>query len=124
MYSQTMATTPVFDHMALTVPNLEEQVERLTRSFGMVAELRTEYFAVLVDPGTGIKLELSSSDDADVHVRHFGFRADDVDVTHEHLVAAGMSTAQAPQRNDFADMYASFLDEPGCVEVQLVKYDS
>ena len=118
-----MTATPAFDHMALTVPNLDQQVERLTGAFGMVAQFCSEHFAVVVDPGSGFKLELSASDDGEVHLRHLGFRADDVDAAHANLVATGMETAQAPQRNDFAKMYTSFLAQPGCVEVQLVKYD-
>jgi catechol 2,3-dioxygenase-like lactoylglutathione lyase family enzyme len=114
---------PAFDHIALTVPNLDEQIERLASAFGMVVQLRSEHFAVVVDPGTDFKLELSTSDDGDVHLRHLGFRADDVDAAHASLVAAGMETRAAPHRQDFARMYTSFLEQPGGVEVQLVKYD-
>jgi len=74
-----VTATPVFDHIALTVPNLDEQVDRLHRDFDMVVQMRSEFFAVVVDPGSGLKFELSRSDDDDVHVRHLGFRADDVD---------------------------------------------
>ena len=118
-----MTAPPALDHIALTVPNLSEQIERLTSAFGMVVQLRFEHFAVVVDPGSGLKLELSTSDDDEVHLRHLGFRADDVDAAHASLVAAGMETSTAPHRQDFARMYASFLKEPGGVEVQLVKYD-
>src|SRR2546423_11705657 len=118
-----MTSTPLLDHMALTVPNLDAQVERLTSAFGMVARIRSEHFALVVDPVSGFKLELSPSDDDDVHVRHLGFRALDVDAVHANLVAAGMETAQAPHRHDYANMYTSYLTQPGGVEVQLVKYD-
>ena len=37
--------TPGIDHIALTVPNLDEQVDRLTSAFGMVVESRSERFA-------------------------------------------------------------------------------
>src|SRR4029077_15900526 len=80
-------------------------------------------FAVLADPVSGIKLELGRSDDAQVHFRHFGFRADDVDDAHERLVEAGMHASEAPHRRDFAGMYTSFLTQPGGLDVQLVKYD-
>jgi catechol 2,3-dioxygenase-like lactoylglutathione lyase family enzyme len=69
------------DHIALTVPNLDDQIERLTRAFGMVVRLRTEHFAVIVDSRSDFKFELSASEDGEVHVRHLGFRADDVDAT-------------------------------------------
>jgi hypothetical protein len=118
-----VSASPAFDHIALTVPNLDEQVERLTGDLGMDVQVRFEGFAVIVDPGSNLKLELSASDDDEVHVRHLGFRAADVDATHASLVAAGMETSAAPHRQDFAKMYASFLKQPGCVEVQLVKYD-
>ena len=114
---------PALDHIALTVPNLDDQIERLTSAFGMVVQFRTEHFAVILDPGSDLKFELSTSDDGEVHVRHLGFRADDVDASHASLVAAGMETRAAPHRQDFAGMYASFLAQPGGVEVQLVKYD-
>ncbi|HEX5586426.1 MAG TPA: VOC family protein [Acidimicrobiia bacterium] len=118
-----MTASPALDHMALTVPNLDDFVDRLTSAFGMVAQLRSEYFAVVVDPGSGFKLELSASDDGDTHVRHLGFRADDVDAAHATLVGAGMETVAAPHRQDYAGMYASSLQQPGGVEIQLVKYD-
>jgi len=118
-----VTATPAFDHIALTVPNLEEQVERLTGDLGMVAKMQSEHFAVIVDPGSGLKFELSASDDDEVHVRHLGFRADDVDTAHASLVESGMETSRAPHRQDFAGMYTSYLEQPGGVEVQLVKYD-
>jgi len=114
---------PGIDHIALTVPDLDEQVERLTSAFGMVTEARSEFFALITDPATGLKLELGRSDDSDVHFRHFGFRADDVDGAHEGLIRAGMETSEAPHRRDFARMYTSFLKQRGGLEVQLVKYD-
>ena len=115
--------TPGIDHIAMTVPDLDAQVDRLTSEFGLVVESRMEFFAVLADPTSGLKLELSRSDDAEVHFRHFGFRADDVDAAHESLVAAGMESSEAPHRRDFAGMYTSFLRQPGGAEVQLVHYD-
>ena len=118
-----MTGTPALDHLAMTVPNLDEQVDRLIGDFGMEVRSRSPQFAVLVDPRSDFKLELSRSDDAEVHIRHLGFRADDVDAAHETLVAAGMETRTAPHRQDFAAMYTSYLTQPGGVEIQLVKYD-
>ena len=118
-----MVAAPALDHIALTVPNLDEQVDRLCVTFGMVVRSRSEHFAVVVDPRSDFKFELSASDDGEVHVRHLGFRADDVDATHELLVASGMETSRPPHRQDFAEMYTSYLAQPGGVEVQLVKYD-
>ena len=115
--------TPGIDHIALTVPDLDQQVDQLTNTFGLVVESRMDFFAVLSDPVSGLKLELSRSEDAEVHFRHFGFRADDVDGAHASLVETGMETSEAPHRRDFARMYTSFLKQPGTVEVQLVKYD-
>ena len=118
-----MKTTPTLDHIAFTVPNLDELVERLTGAFGMVIETRAGPFAVLADPASGLKLELGQSGDAGVHFRHLGFRADDVDGAHESLAGAGMQASVAPHRRDFARMYTSFLKQPDGFEVQLVKYD-
>lgn len=115
--------TPGIDHIALTVPDLDEQLDRLMSAFGMVVEVRTDFFAIVSDPVSGVKLELGRSDDSDVHFRHFGFRADDVDGAHDSLVEAGMETSEAPHRRDFAAMYTSFLKQRGGLEVQLVKYD-
>jgi hypothetical protein len=119
----SVTATPVFDHIALSVPNLDEQVDRLHHDFDMVVQMRTEFFAVVVDPGSGLKFELSRSDDDDVHVRHLGFRVDDVDEAHADLVTAGMKSAQAPHPQDFAGMYTSYLQQAGGVEVQLLRYD-
>ena len=116
--------TPGIDHIALAVPDLNEQVDRLTSAFGMVVEGRTDFFALVADPASGLKIELSRSDDSRVHFRHLGFRADDVDGAHESLVDAGMESSEAPHRRDFARMYTSFLKQPGGLEVQLVKYDT
>ena len=118
-----MTETPRFDHIALTVPSLSEQVERLNRAFGMEVQFRLDQFAVVVDPGSGFKFELGTSDDGEVHLRHLGFRADDVDTAHASLVAAGMESTAAPHRQDFSRMYTSYLRQPGGVEIQLVKYD-
>jgi catechol 2,3-dioxygenase-like lactoylglutathione lyase family enzyme len=115
--------TPGIDHIALTVPDLDAQVDRLASEFGMVVEARSDFFALVSDPASGLKLELSPSEDADVHFRHFGFKADDVDGAHRHLVEAGMESSEAPHRRDFAGMYTAFLKQQGGVEVQLVKYD-
>ena len=118
-----MPTLPALDHIALTVPDLDVQVERLIDTFGMVARIRTEHFAVIVDPSSQFTLELSASDDGEVHVRHLGFRTDDVDAAHAALVAAGMESSTAPRRQDAARMYTSYLAQPGGVDVQLVAYD-
>ena len=115
--------TPGIDHIALTVPDLEAQLDRLENELGMVVDMRTDFFALVTDPATGLKLELGRSEDSEVHFRHFGFRAEDVDDTHEALLRAGMETNKAPHRRDFAGMYTSFLKQPGGLEVQLVKYD-
>jgi catechol 2,3-dioxygenase-like lactoylglutathione lyase family enzyme len=115
--------TPGIDHIALTVPDLDEQVDRLTSEFGMVVETRFDFFAVIADPASGLKIELSRSDDSEVHFRHLGFRAEDVDAAHDSLVEAGMETSESPHRRDFAGMYTSFLKQQGGLEVQLVKYD-
>jgi catechol 2,3-dioxygenase-like lactoylglutathione lyase family enzyme len=122
-HEERATVTPGIDHIALTVPDLDEQVERLTTSFGMVVDVRMDGFALITDPTSGLKLELGRSDDSQVHFRHFGFRADDVDGAHERLVNAGMETSEPPHRRDFAGMYTSFLTQPGGVEVQLVHYD-
>jgi catechol 2,3-dioxygenase-like lactoylglutathione lyase family enzyme len=115
--------TPGIDHIALTVPDLDAQVDRLTNEFGMVVEARFDGFALITDPASGLKLELGRSDDSQIHFRHFGFRADDVDAAHERLVQAGMETSEAPHQRDFARMYTSFLTQRGGVDVQLVNYD-
>jgi catechol 2,3-dioxygenase-like lactoylglutathione lyase family enzyme len=116
-------TAPGFDHIALAVPDLDAQVDRLAAEFGMVVDARMDGFAVLSDPTTGLKFELARSDDDGVHFRHLGFRAEDVDAAHDDLVAAGMTTREAPHRRDFAGMYTSYLAQPGGLEVQLVRYD-
>lgn len=113
---------PGIDHIAVTVPDLELQIDRLTRTFGMVIESRTGNFAVIADTATGLKLELGRSSDGEVHLRHIAFRADDVDGAHQQLVDAGMETAQAPHRRDDTRMDTSFLRQAGGLEVQLVRY--
>ena len=50
--------TPGIDHIALTVPDLDEQVDRLATAFGMVVEARLEGFALVADPASGLRIEL------------------------------------------------------------------
>ena len=118
-----MTTTPVLDHIALTTPDLEGLVDRLSAAFGMVVEMRSDHFAIVADPGSGLTLELSRSADAGVHFRHLGFRTEDVDGAHAVLEGAGMQVSAAPHRRDFARMRTSFLKQTDGFEVQLVKYD-
>jgi hypothetical protein len=118
-----MKITPVLDHIAFTVPDLDALIDRLATDFGMIIESRSGQFAILADPGSGLKMELGRSRDADVHFRHFGFRTDDVDKVHEALTEGGMEASTAPHRRDFARMYTSFLKQPDGFEIQLVKYD-
>ena len=116
--------TPGIDHIALTVPDLDEQIDRFVTSFGLTVLSRLDSFAVLVDPTTGLKIELGRSNDEDVHFRHLGFCAEDVDATHASLVQVGMEPLGEPERRDFARMYTSYLAQPGGLEVQLVRYDA
>lgn len=118
-----MSNAPAFDHIAFTVPDLKGLVDRLTGDFGMIAEVRSDQFALVVDPESGLKLELGQSGDAAVHFRHLGFRTDEVTDTHEALVDAGMEDAVAPHRRAFGRMFTSFLKHPGGPEIQLVRYD-
>lgn len=115
--------TPGIDHIALTVPDLDAQVERLTSAFGMVVEHRSEAFALIRDPASGLKIELGRSNDSEVHFRHLGFQAGDLDADHQRLVEAGMEPTEPPHRREFARMYTSFLKQQGGLEVQLVTYD-
>jgi len=118
-----MENTPTLDHIAFTVPNLDQLIERLTGAFGMIVETRAGPFAVITDPKSGLKLELGQSGDEQIHFRHLGFRTDDVDSAHVSLTDAGMQVSASPHRRDFARMYTSFLKQPDGFEVQLVKYD-
>lgn len=115
--------TPGIDHIAINVPDLDTQIERLL-DMGLILEHRVGDFALVSDPTTGLKLELGRADDDQLHFCHFGFRTDDVDGAHARLVDAGMTATEPPHRRDFAAMYTSFLCEPGCADLQLVEYDA
>jgi len=118
-----MADISGFDHIALAVPNLDEQVERFTATMGMVLQGRSERYALVADPHSGFKIELSLSADAETHFRHLGFRTSDVDAGYQTLVDSGLTSTEAPHRRDFAKMYTAFLKDDSGLEVQLVKYD-
>ena len=118
-----MAGTSGFDHIAIAVPDLDAQVERLTAAFGMVVQSRSERYALLADPASGFKIEMNLSEDGEARFRHLGFRSADVDGEHQTLLDAGMSEVEAPHRRDFARMRTSFLRETNGLEFQLVKYD-
>ena len=119
-----MAKTSRFDHIAIAVPNLDEEVERLTAAFGMVVQGRAEGYALLADPVSGFKIEMNKSDGGEARFRHLGFRSADVDGEHKALLDAGMAEVQAPHRNKYSGMHTSFLREANGLEFQLVKYDS
>jgi catechol 2,3-dioxygenase-like lactoylglutathione lyase family enzyme len=118
-----MADISGFDHIALAVPNLDEQIERLTTLMGMVVQSKSDRYALVADPRSGFKIELSLSADAETHFRHLGFRTSDVDAGHRILVDSGFISTEAPHRRDFARMYTAFLKDESGLEVQLVKYD-
>ena len=111
------------DHIALAVPDLKEEVERLTTMMGMVVQSQSDAYALVADPASGFKIELSRSDDGKAHFRHLGFTTPDVDADHDSLVAAGMASTEAPHRREFARMRTAFLKEANGLEVQLVDYD-
>ena len=112
-----------FDHIAIAVPDLKEQVERLTTMMGMVVQQQSDQYAVVVDPVSGFKIELNPSSDSEAHFRHLGFTTPDVDADHDALVEAGMASTEGPHRRDFAKMRTAFLKEQSGLEVQLVDYD-
>jgi catechol 2,3-dioxygenase-like lactoylglutathione lyase family enzyme len=112
-----------FDHIAIAVPDLKEQVERLTTMMGMVVQQQSDQYAVVVDPVSGFKIELNPSSDGEAHFRHLGFTTPDVDADHDALVEAGMASTEGPHRRDFAKMRTAFLKEQSGLEVQLVDYD-
>src|SRR5688572_25998741 len=112
-----------FDHIALAVPDLKQQIERLTTMMGMVVQVQSDTYAVVADPVSGFKIELSPSADGEAHFRHLGFTTPDVDADHDTLVNAGMASTEAPHRRDFAKMRTAFLKEQSGLEVQLVDYD-
>jgi len=111
-----------FDHIALAVPDLNEQIERF-RTLGMVVQMQADAYALVADPVSGFKIELSRSNDGEAHFRHLGFTTPDVDASHDALVEAGMASTEAPHRRDFARMRTAFLKERSGLEVQLVNYD-
>src|SRR3954466_14823053 len=90
-----------FDHIALAVPDLSAQVARFTQMLGMVVENQSDRYAVVVEPKSGFKIELSPSTDGEAHLRHLGFATEDVDASHAALTNAGMTTSEAPHRRDF-----------------------
>lgn len=118
-----MSAVSGFDHIAIAVPNVSEEVERLKTLMGMVVQSQSERFALVADPSSGFKIELSESTDGEAHFRHMGFRTDDVDAAHAGLVQAGLTTTVAPERREFAKMRTAFLKEQSGLEIQLVKYD-
>lgn len=47
------------------------------------------------------------SEDSEVHFRHLGFRADDVDGARQALLDARIESRESPHRRDYARMYTS-----------------
>jgi len=118
-----MSSITGFDHIAIAVPNLDAQVERLTAAFSMTVQGRSERYALLADPVSGFKIEMNQADEGEARFRHLGFRTVDIDGEHNALLDAGMAEVEAPHRRDFAHMRTSFLREANGLEFQLVKYD-
>lgn len=118
-----MPSISKFDHIAIAVPDLDRQVERLTTAFGMAVLSRSESYALLADPVSGFKIEMNQTEDGEARFRHLGFLSADVDSDHRILLDAGMAEVEAPHRRDFAHMRTSFLSEASGLEFQLVRYD-
>jgi catechol 2,3-dioxygenase-like lactoylglutathione lyase family enzyme len=118
-----MTNVHVLDHIAFAVPNLDEEVERLTGALGMVVQNRNEHYALVADPVSGFKIELNETAEPVAQFRHLGFRTANVDAAHDALVEAGLASTEAPHRREFARMRTAFLREPSGIEVQLVAYD-
>jgi len=118
-----MTNTEGFDHIALSVPDLDEQVERFTTMLGMVVQRRSEHYALVADLASGFKIELSEAPGGEAKLLHLGFRSGDIDAGHAALEAAGMTSVHAPHRREMAKMQTAFLREANGLEVQLVKYD-
>jgi len=109
------------DHIAFAVPSLADQVARFV-AMGLTVELQGDSYAVVVDPGSGFKIELNQ-EPGEARFRHIGFISDDVDAAHEELLAEGVSSTEAPHRRDFAHMRTAFLKDSNGLEYQLVDYD-
>jgi len=109
------------DHIAFAVPSISDQVARFV-AMGLTVELQGENYAVVVDPGSGFKIELNQ-EPGEARFRHIGFLSDDVDAGHEELVAEGVASSEPPHRREFARMRTAFLRDTNGLEYQLVEYD-
>ena len=119
-----MANVQALDHIAFAVPNLNEEVERLTGALGMKILSRNDQYALLADPASGFKIELNETSEPVAQFRHLGFTTVDVDASHDALVKAGLASTEPPHRREFAKMRTAFLKEPSGIEVQVVTYDA
>jgi len=109
------------DHIAFAVPSVLDQVARFV-AMGFTVVQQSDAYALVVDPGSGFKIELNQ-EPGEARFRHIGFLSDDVDAGHEALLSEGVSSTEPPHRREFAHMRTAFLKDTNGLEYQLVDYD-
>ncbi|MDR7450185.1 MAG: VOC family protein [Armatimonadota bacterium] len=116
------------DHFAMGVRDLEEQVRHLTASQGwQLLRWGTQYstgdrIALLVDPVTGLKLELIENRSERPQLIHVAYRSDDVVADHERLVSMGYRSLVKPHDLKAARSVSALLEDPAGLKVQLICY--
>jgi catechol 2,3-dioxygenase-like lactoylglutathione lyase family enzyme len=111
------------DHVAFAVADIDRQVRFFTTALHMTVQSQSEQHALVADPVSGFKIELTKSDGPATQFLHLGIRAAEIDTAYEKLVAQGVTTVHPPHRREFAHMRTAFVKDAGGLEIQLVTYD-
>ena len=121
-----------FDHVAIEVDDLDEQVRQLVDHCGMRllrmgSRFSTGQRIAMLGDGTGTKLELietdvTSGDDGPTFA-HLAFRVDDASGQVSKLNAAGWSTKRDSHRLESAKAETALLRTGTGMDVQVISYD-
>lgn len=127
------AKTPVVDHLAVEVADLDARVALLTSTLGLrLLRLGTlvrdpARRVAMIGDGAGFKVELIESPDSPGdRLAHVAMRSRDLSSLadeHRRLIGAGAVETSPPQRFEPASSFTSTVEIDGTT-VQLVAYDA
>lgn len=124
----------VFDHLAITVSNLEESVDFYTnilgfKTLGKLVQDNGNFTIVYLDMGDKI-LELFfftekgkniySHNDKDMGIKHFAFKVESVDKTFEYLKEKGVEFTMQPTDAE-GGVRIAFFKDPNNILIEIIE---
>jgi catechol 2,3-dioxygenase-like lactoylglutathione lyase family enzyme len=117
------------DHVAIGVADLDERIEFMTETLGMVLKRIGTHIAtggriaMLADPATCFKFELVETPDRQLGFMHVAYRTDDVPATFDALVSRGLKPRRPPFRLEAGRAVTAMLEDSSGMDLQIIAYD-